>query len=81
MTVPQGKQTVSDDEIVETMASLPDPAFTTGELAKIFDMTVEGIRRRLNSLHDESKVCRKKPTSRTVIWWVQSDESDCLVLK
>ena len=75
MTVPQGKQTVTDDEIIETMRGHEDPAFTTAELAGLFDMTTEGIRGRLNDLARSGDVDYKKPTSRTVIWWVYSDES------
>lgn len=76
MTVPQGKQTVTDAEIVDEMKSRPDPAFTTAELADIFNMTSEGIRGRLNDLRENGDVYRKKPTTRTIIWWVQSDESE-----
>ena len=81
MTVPQGKQTVTDDEIIETIASHPDPAFTTSELAEIFDMSTEGVRGRLNKLAEEGKIAKKKPTTRTVIWWVHSDESEDLLSK
>lgn len=81
MDVPQGKQTVTDNEIVETMNAHPDPAFTTGELAEMFGMTVEGIRHRLESLHDEGRIYRKKPTPRTVIWWVESDYSEAVLSK
>lgn len=81
MTVPQGKQTVTDDEIIETMSSHPDPAFTTAELAEIFEMHAEGVRGRLNSLYESGEIARKKPTSRTVIWWVYSDESDAPLSK
>lgn len=74
--VPQGKQTVSDGEIVAAMSRHPDPAFTTSELAGMFDMTAEGIRRRLESLRERNEVYKKKPTERTVIWWVPADQSE-----
>ena len=76
MTVPQGKQTVQDHEIVKTMAGHEDPAFTTSELADMFGMTTEGIRRRLKKLAESGAVKYKKPTARTVIWWVYSDASE-----
>ena len=76
MTVPQGKQTVTDDEIIETMASHQDPAFTTAELASMFNMSAEGIRGRLKDLVESGDVDNKKPTSRTVIWWVYCDSSE-----
>jgi hypothetical protein len=72
MDVPQGKMTVTDDEIVETMRSHPDPAFTTQELAGIVGMTPEGVRGRLATLAERGRVHRKKPTERTVIWWVEN---------
>jgi len=71
----QGKQTVSDDEIIEQIRSHPDPAFTTPELAEQFDMTVEGIRRRLNKLQDKGRLYKKKPTNRTIVWWVEPGHS------
>jgi len=76
MDVTQGKRTVTDDEIVRTMREHSDPAFTTGELADIFEMTSEGVRGRLEDLHKEGRVYKKKPTPRTVIWWVEEDYSD-----
>ena len=71
--VPQGKRTVSDDEIVRRMREHPDPAFTTSELAGMFDMSTEGIRGRLEKLQEDHRVEKKKPASRTVIWWAQED--------
>jgi predicted ArsR family transcriptional regulator len=66
----QGKRTVTDKEIEQKMHELPSPAFTTGELAGHFDMTTEGMRLRLEKLRNEGVVHRKKPSQRTVIWWV-----------
>lgn len=81
MDVPQGKQTVTDDDIIETMRSHCDPAFTTAELAELFDMTTEGIRRRLEKLRKEEQLYKKKPTKRTVIWWIEEDQSDVVLSK
>ena len=72
-TMPQGEKTVTDDEIVQWMCETPEPAFTTAEIAEKFDMTAEGMRGRLENLRDGDQVYRKKPTSRTVIWWTDSD--------
>jgi len=72
--VPQGKQTVSDDEIVRRLREHPDPAFTTSEIGDMFEMSTEGIRGRLADLEDRGLLCRKKPTSRTVVWWVPEDQ-------
>lgn len=67
------RKTVTDDEIIRWMTESPEPAFTTAEVADNFDMTVEGMRGRLDSLREGEEVYRKKPTSRTVIWWTETD--------
>jgi response regulator of citrate/malate metabolism len=71
--MPQGEKTVTDVEIVQWMRETPEPAFTTAEIAEKFGMTAEGMRGRLEALRDGKQVYRKKPTSRTVIWWADSD--------
>jgi len=71
----QGKRTVTDDEIVDWMRESPDPAFTTSEIAEVFDMTVEGMRNRLNDLADEGRIKVKKPGTRTAIWWIGAGQS------
>lgn len=65
--------TVEDDQIVEAMKEADDPAFITSELAEMFDMTTEGIRRRLETLEDSGRIYKKKPGTRTVIWWAKPD--------
>lgn len=74
--MPQGEQTVDDREIIEFMQSDPDPVYTTQELASVFKMTENGIRGRLSQLHDGGRIRRKKPSSRTVIWWVDEDHGE-----
>jgi|AntRauMinimDraft_3_1070383.scaffolds.fasta_scaffold04278_2 predicted ArsR family transcriptional regulator len=71
----QGKRTITDDEIVERMRAVSDPAFTTSELASEFGLTTEGIRGRLKQLESEDRIQSKKPSSRTVIWWVEDSQS------
>lgn len=75
----QGKRTVSDDEIIEKMNERADPAFTTNELADIFDMSAEGIRNRLKKLHKNGRVYRKKTGARTVLWWTENDQREPVV--
>jgi transcription initiation factor IIE alpha subunit len=70
----QGKQTVTDEEITAVMRKSQDPAFTTSELAERLEMSTEGVRRRLNKLREDGRVHRKKPSSRTVIWWIDGGQ-------
>jgi len=76
--VPQGKRTVSDQEIIDKMRESEDPAFTTPELAEMFELSKEGIRNRLQDLYDQGRIRKKKPSKRTVIWWTYDDESEPL---
>lgn len=71
--MPQGEKTVTDEEIIQWMQETPEPAFTTAEIAENFDMTVEGMRGRLSDLREGEVLYRKKPTSRTVIWWTETN--------
>jgi predicted transcriptional regulator len=70
--MPQGRMTVTDDEIVEEMRRRDDPAFITKEIASWFDMGTEGMRNRLKSLADQGRIRAKKPSSRTQIWWTEA---------
>mgnify|MGYP001120388496 FL=1 len=77
----QGKRTITDDEIVNEMRTASDPAFTTSELAEKFGMTTEGIRGRLKQLENQSRIRCKKPSSRSVIWWVETSQSSVVCSK
>lgn len=74
----QGKRTVSDEEIINEMKTGTDPAFTTSELAEKFGMTTEGIRGRLKQLESQNQIQSKKPSSRTVLWWVDKGHSSAV---
>lgn len=68
-SMPQGKQTVSDQEILQLFEQVDDPFLTAGEVAEIVDMTRQGIHNRLQDLHDAGRLERKEGGHRTVIWW------------
>lgn len=69
----QGKQTVTDEEILEYFREHTDPAFAIGELVEEFDIGSEGLRKRLNSLVREGQLATKKPGHRTRVYWAPSD--------
>jgi len=71
----QGKRTVADDDIIRAMRDAEGPAYTTGEIATRVDMTPEGARGRLEDLVEKGRVMRKKPSPRTVVWWLPEDQS------
>jgi predicted ArsR family transcriptional regulator len=71
----QGEITVTDDEIIEGLRESKEPAFITKEIADIFDMSTEGMRGRLEKLKEEGRICKKKPSPRTVIWWLPESQA------
>lgn len=75
--MPQGVKTVRDDEIVAALRECDDPACVTSELAEHFDMTVPGIKNRLEALHDEGEIHKKQPSPQIVIWWAPADHDCC----
>jgi len=65
----QGKRTITDDELMTTIATLEGPAFTVRELAAKVDLSEQGVRERLAELESKGAIVSKKPGARTVIWW------------
>jgi predicted transcriptional regulator len=72
--MPQGKQTVTDDELLENMREDTDPIHSAAEIAEMVGVTRQCVFNRLQQLHEDGRVGRKKSGSRTVVWW-PSDES------
>ena len=70
----QGVQTVTDDEIINQLRRCPQPAYVTSEIAEHFEMTRQGIRNRLNALHEAGKIGKKQPTNGVILWWADVDE-------
>jgi len=66
----QGKQTVSDEEIISAFESNEAPFMTAIELAEEFEMTRQWAHNRLQALYEDDTINRKKAGSRNVIWWL-----------
>jgi len=56
--------------ILSVMLASPDPAFTVAEIAEELGMTRQGVNYRLNQLHEDDSVARKRIGSRAVAWWL-----------
>lgn len=67
--VPRGKQTVTDQEILAALQAVEGPAATAGEVAADLELSVNGVRMRLDDLAADGRVNRKKTGHRTVLWW------------
>lgn len=63
------KPEVNDTEILEVFAKSDDPVLFTGEVADHLPIGRNGIRKRLQSLHQQGLVERKK-RGNTIVWWI-----------
>jgi len=64
---------MTDDEIIDAIQQHPDRAVTAVELAEGFDMTSAGILKRLNQLHEQGELRKKRVGGGAVVWWVIED--------
>jgi predicted ArsR family transcriptional regulator len=76
--MPQGRRTVTDDEIICWMEAVEGPAVIARELAEQMDISAVSARDRLEELTEEGRVHRKKPSSRTVIYWPEAEHDRSL---
>lgn len=66
----QGKQSVTDLEIVDAFDEIKGPFATASEIANFFGHTRQWAHKRLTELHVRGTVERKKMEDKTVVWWV-----------
>jgi Fic family protein len=66
----QGKKTVNDNEIVATFREATDPVFSAAECAGLWNMSEQGARNRLEKLVADGVLEKKKPGSRTAVYWL-----------
>jgi len=69
--MPQGKETVSDQQIVTAIEEHTDPFVFASEVAEKFDHTRQWAHNRLQVLYDDGRIKRKSGGQRSVIWWVE----------
>lgn len=74
LTVTRGPDPeISAVDIIEIFALSTDPAFVPAEVADELDVTSEGARHQMNNLVEKGYLKRKKPGSRTVMYWVTDE--------
>jgi len=64
-----GRPASDDDEVLAIFAASDDPVLTAAEIAEELGMTRQGVNYRLNQLHEDDSVARKRIGSRAVAWW------------
>jgi DNA-binding Lrp family transcriptional regulator len=71
--MPQGKQSATDDEIIEVMSEDGDPIHSASEVAEMIGVTRQCAFNRLQQLKEEGRVRKKKSGSRSVVWWPEDN--------
>lgn len=66
----QGKQSVTDAEIIEAFSEIDGPFAGASEIGEFFDHTRQWAHKRLSELHSQGAVDRKKTGEQSVVWWV-----------
>jgi DNA-binding IclR family transcriptional regulator len=70
--MPQGKQTVSDEEILAALDDIRGGFASASEIADYFEHTRQWAHERLSNLQEEGRVRRKRSGEQSVIWWTES---------
>lgn len=65
------KPEVTDDDIVDVVASFDDPVATTSEIAAQLPISRRRVHDRLKALRDADRVRAKDVGSRSRVWWVE----------
>lgn len=63
---------VTDDQILNTVASGDDPVHTVPDMVEEVDLGRDGLRRRLNKLEKKGEVVSKTVGAKAVVWWIPS---------
>lgn len=61
---------LDDTEILQSIASHPDPVVTATEMADRLDYSADGMRNRLQELAEEGYIIRRDVGSRATVWWI-----------
>jgi len=60
-------------DILEAFLASNEPAFVVSEIAEKLDVTAEGARHQMENLVEEGYLDRKKPSQRSVLYWVTDE--------
>lgn len=67
--MPQGKKTVSDEELLSAFSEVPGGFGSSKEIGEVVGMTRQGAHGRLSDLYEEGRVDKKKSSQRQAVWW------------
>ena len=64
---------VTDGELLNILATHPDPAFTSTELADMLPISQQAVYKRLERFEREGLVDRKKVAAHATVWWLTEE--------
>jgi DNA-binding IclR family transcriptional regulator len=67
--MPMGKQTVSDEEILEAFEHIRGGFASATEIAEEFDHTRQWAHKRLVQLVESGELVRKQSSGNSVVYW------------
>lgn len=65
--------TITTLDVLRVFLSHDDPAFIAPEVAEELDVSLEGVRNRLNRAVEDGYLAKKRSGSRTVLYWITQD--------
>lgn len=67
--MPPDKNT-TDRELLQAVKLHPDPVVTVQEVSELVALSAPSVHRRLQELGKQGLINRKKPGSRSVVYWL-----------
>jgi len=67
-------ETITPGRVLDAVATHPDPTVTAREVGERMGCSTDAARKKLNQLHERSKVERKKVGGRSVVWWLTDEQ-------
>ena len=68
-------ETVTPARVLEIMREIDAPVATAREIADVIGCTPEAVRQKLELLHEQERIERRKVGSRAVVWWLTEGQS------
>ncbi|WP_435078454.1 MarR family transcriptional regulator [Halococcus sp. AFM35] len=67
-------ETVTPERVLDAVATHPDPTVSAREVGEVLGCSTDAARKKLNELHKQGSVERKKVGGRSVVWWLSDEE-------
>lgn len=61
----------TDREVLEALATYPDPVATSTELAKRLPITQQAVYKRLQKFEEQGWVRQKSVGANATVWWLE----------